>query len=104
MRLLYYFSKLGVILSQGHVWVTNRRFALKTLRDFGFGKVPILDDIIFSEANFLVQDLKKNIGKPITVDWSVNVAVLNVTWRLVASQPNFFILIYLHWFNFKFHY
>ncbi|RXG53690.1 hypothetical protein Avbf_14687 [Armadillidium vulgare] len=79
-------SHYGVILSQGHVWATNRRFALKTLRDFGFGKTPILDSIILNEANSLVQDLKKNDGKPVIIDWNVNVAVLNVTWKLVANR------------------
>jgi hypothetical protein len=28
----------GVIMSQSQTWVEQRRFTLKTLRDFGFGK------------------------------------------------------------------
>lgn len=36
---------LGVISTSGSVWSQQRRFALKTLKDFGFGK-GTLDSVI----------------------------------------------------------
>lgn len=31
----------GVIMSEGKVWSDQRRFTLRTLRDFGFGKTGL---------------------------------------------------------------
>ena len=30
---------LGVVMSEGKTWVEQRRFTLRTLKDFGFGKI-----------------------------------------------------------------
>ncbi|KAB7500010.1 Cytochrome P450 2L1 [Armadillidium nasatum] len=79
-------SHIGVILAVGQVWTTNRRFSIKTLRDFGLGKTMILDDVILNEAQSLVQDLKESLNKPIEIEWNVNVAILNVIWKLVADR------------------
>ncbi|RXG73853.1 hypothetical protein Avbf_01513 [Armadillidium vulgare] len=67
---------------QGH----DRKFALRTLRDFGLGKTPILDEIILTEARSLIKDLRQNVDKPIEIEWNINVAVLNVIFSLLASR------------------
>ncbi|KAB7505057.1 hypothetical protein Anas_09350 [Armadillidium nasatum] len=62
------------------------RFALRTLRDFGLGKTPILDEIILNEAELLVKDLRQNVNKETEIDWNINVAILNVIFRLMANR------------------
>ncbi|KAL7638666.1 UNVERIFIED_CONTAM: hypothetical protein RMT77_011238 [Armadillidium vulgare] len=79
-------NDLGILLSNGISWSTNRKFALRTLRDFGLGKTPILDEIILTEARSLIKDLRENVDKPIEIEWNINVAVLNVIFSLVASR------------------
>ncbi|RXG73857.1 hypothetical protein Avbf_01515 [Armadillidium vulgare] len=59
-------------LSNGTSWSTNRKFALRTLRDFGLGKTPILDEIILTEARSLIKDLRQNVDKPIEIEWNIN--------------------------------
>ncbi|RXG60780.1 cytochrome P450 2L1 [Armadillidium vulgare] len=86
LKVLKKYVDKGIAFSADKVWETNRRFALKTLRDFGLGRTSILDEIILNEAHFLIQDLKKNINKPLEIDWNVNVAILNITWKLVANK------------------
>ncbi|KAL7638661.1 UNVERIFIED_CONTAM: hypothetical protein RMT77_011233 [Armadillidium vulgare] len=80
------FLDKGIAFCDGKIWETNRRFMLRTLRDFGIGKASILDEVILNEAHFLVEDLKQKVNKPIEIDWDVNVAVLNVIWKLVANK------------------
>ena len=59
-----FFGKLpqGILNTEGHQWITQRRFALKTLKDFGFGKKSLeatvnieIDEII---RQFLINQVK----------------------------------------------
>ena len=47
---------VGVAGTQGHVWTEQRRFILKHLRDFGFGKQK-MDAVIQDEANDAIRKL-----------------------------------------------
>lgn len=75
----------GVIMTNGKHWQNARRFLLRNLRDFGMGKT-YLEEAIQKEATGLVEDFKKFSGTPAVFPKSLNVAVLNVVWQMVASK------------------
>jgi len=54
----------GIILSEKRHWSEQRRFVLKNLRDFGFGKSS-MEGIIHEEISELIESLRKDVGKPI---------------------------------------
>ena len=52
------FSKTGprgIIHTQGHHWMTQRRFSLKTLKDFGFGRKS-LENAITTEIDLINEE------------------------------------------------
>ncbi|CAG0891411.1 unnamed protein product [Darwinula stevensoni] len=75
----------GIVTGNGSLWQDNRRFTMRTLRDFGFGKTT-LDGIISNEALALCDVFKKKAKDPFDLDYSVNVAVLNVIWKMTADE------------------
>merc|ERR1719232_101786 len=52
----------GIISSDGSLWQGHRRFALKHLKDFGFGKAG-LEGVIQGEAEDIVRYLSKMENK-----------------------------------------
>lgn len=52
----FFFFK-GIIFADGASWAEQRRFVLKTLRDFGFGKGS-MESLIKDEVFDLVEYLK----------------------------------------------
>ena len=76
----------GVSFSKDTVWRDNRRFLLQNLRNLGMGKTR-LEDSIMEEVEMLLKHLEdNNLDGPAEIDWSVNVAVLNVIWQMFASE------------------
>ena len=71
------------------MWQEQRRFALRTLRDFGFGKKG-LDGIIQEEADHcidtIVEASKKSSNGSVIMEQMFNVYVINVLWQIVASK------------------
>ncbi|KAK7022911.1 hypothetical protein SK128_025141 [Halocaridina rubra] len=78
------FKKVGIANSNGKFWQNGRRFALRQLKDLGLGKSTLLDAMEY-EAASLVKDFQKHVGNPTLVPYSMNVAILNVIWRLIAD-------------------
>ena len=62
----------------------QRRFTLRHLRDFGFGK-NTGEELIRNELKEFIQGLDKNVGKPISINRSFNVAILNTLWMIMSG-------------------
>ena len=63
----------------------TRRFVIKILRDFGFGK-KTLEHLILEEASTVVDSLRAECGKSLDTTERFNVPVLNTVWKLVAGE------------------
>ena len=63
----------------------QRRFSLRTLRDFGFGKRS-MENIIMEEVRELSSHMAKTSGQPFKTQLLFNPAIFNVIWSVVAAQ------------------
>ena len=74
-----------LIFNDGEGWKSQRRFALKTLKDFGFGKKG-LEGVLVEEADRMGDYFREQDGRPTFVLNLFNVAILNVLWQIVANH------------------
>ncbi|KAL6267703.1 hypothetical protein P5V15_000774 [Pogonomyrmex californicus] len=80
-------ERRGVLFTDGDIWRDQRRFALRTLKEFGFGKVT-MEDIILNDAISLTSTIESlaKLG-PITNLYNItSIAVLNSLWTLIAGS------------------
>jgi len=75
----------GILMSSGDVWLEQRRFAMRTLRDFGFGKTS-MEEMILDEAQELCDWLKLQGGKPVELYRRFSLAVVNSLWRIITGE------------------
>jgi len=75
----------GVLLSDGPIWAEQRRFTLRTLRDFGFGKAK-MEDLINEEVEVFNEELKSYGGEPIDIAGKLNLPILNSLWKITVGQ------------------
>ena len=75
----------GLIFSEGAEWQEQRRFCLKTLRDFGFGKKS-METVVMEEVNELISGFRKQAGQPISTQNRFNIAVLNALWQIITGE------------------
>ncbi|CAG0898256.1 unnamed protein product [Darwinula stevensoni] len=76
----------GIVSSQGSLWQENRRFTLRVLRDFGLGKREALDSMIQDAALGLCRSLRARRHEPQDFGPHLNLAVLNVIWKMTADK------------------
>ncbi|KAK3870142.1 hypothetical protein Pcinc_024598 [Petrolisthes cinctipes] len=78
-------NKLGIIHSNGEHWHNNRRFTLRQLRDLGMGKSKLVS-AVQSQSSLLVQELKKQAGRPAPIPNTLSLAIINVIWHMVSGK------------------
>nr|CAD7571450.1 unnamed protein product [Timema californicum] len=76
-------KRIGVFFSDGNVWIKQRKFTVRHLREFGIGKKS-MEGIIYEEVENLMKNLKKT--KTIQVGGYFNIAVVNVLWAVMAGK------------------
>uniref|UniRef100_A0AC35EXM7 Cytochrome P450 n=1 Tax=Panagrolaimus sp. PS1159 TaxID=55785 RepID=A0AC35EXM7_9BILA len=79
----------GLIFSDNSFWREQKRFALKVLRDFGFGK-PILEQTIIDQAQAVCDRLKAMNEEPVDLTKLLTIAVGNVIFQLSFNKTEDF--------------
>ena len=72
----------------GDVWKEMRRFSIRTLRDFGFGKQKSMEGTIQEELQELTESLLKKIESGegvIKMKQFFTISVLNILWSMMAG-------------------
>ncbi|KAK2835625.1 hypothetical protein Q5P01_016109 [Channa striata] len=79
------FNGRDMIFSNGHLWKQQRRFALSTLRYFGFGKKS-LEPVILDEFTHCAKVFRSYEGNPFNPLVIMNNAISNVICSLVFGH------------------
>jgi hypothetical protein len=91
----YSYLHLGIFFGNGESWKELRRFSLRTLRDFGFGKQKSQETFIEEELEHLMKrmDTMRSEAKTLTGQEDVvcmkkffSVSALNIIWSLIAGS------------------
>ncbi|XP_046394716.1 methyl farnesoate epoxidase-like [Ischnura elegans] len=83
--------KNGLLFTMGERWKEQRRFTLRHLRDFGFGKSS-MESITIEEIEAVFSGIDKSLegenswSKPIVVHDILGTANINVIWHILAGK------------------
>lgn len=76
----------GIVASSGRLWDENRRFTMRHLRELGMGKSALEVIVIDEIADFIQHNVEPNVGRDLELVMNVNVAVVNIIWRIIAGH------------------
>ncbi|ODM93070.1 Methyl farnesoate epoxidase [Orchesella cincta] len=84
-------QNMGIVWASEEVWRTLRRFTIRTLRDFGFGKAASMDVVINEELVKFLRHFNRtlnsnNDNKMLVTKELFAMSALNVLWRLVTGK------------------
>lgn len=82
-------TRLGVLLTDGELWVDQRRFIVRHLKEFGFARRGMVD-MIQTEAQHMLADYRQIVDKQngkalITMQDAFNSYVLNTLWCMMTG-------------------
>ena len=66
----------GLIFSNGNEWQEQRRFVMRTLREFGFGK-STMDELMHREILELFSHLDSQVDQTIQLSHTFNISIVN---------------------------
>ena len=75
----------GIMFANGQEWQEQRRFTLRNLRDFGFGKTS-MEGLIHEEVEKMVEMLSQDTGKPTQLSLKLNIAIINALWKILTGE------------------
>ena len=73
------------MFANGQEWQEQRRFTLRNLRDFGFGKTS-MESLIQEEIEKCIEVLSKDVGKTTQIGLKMNIAILNALWAILTGE------------------
>ena len=76
----------GVIFSNGSTWTEVRRTSLHILKDFGFGKYAMEEDIEEDLDNLILHIKTNCLNTPLDVSHFFNNTVLSSLWRIITGE------------------
>lgn len=90
------YFQIGIIFAHGQEWVEIRAFTKKTLKEFGYGKIKLMDQSLAESAAQVIDGIKSELLDSIDETFTVEpgkfaVHVLNIIWNLVGGykfDPN----------------
>jgi len=78
-------QRKGIMFSNGKIWVEQRRFSHRQMKDFGFGRTG-MEPLIVEEAIKMKNVLTKRVGKPTSLKLQLNVSILNALWHILTGE------------------